>query len=79
MCSREQKLEEKEQAAAAHQNEAVALKAELQQAVEAIKAQADKQVADAAEDKQTLSRQQARLDTLQASCFQCMHFPVAGQ
>ena len=45
----------------------MALKAELQQAVEAIKAQADKQVTDAAEDKQALSRQQARLDTLQAS------------
>ena len=50
------------------QAEALALKAELQRLADAMQNQADRQVTDAAEEKQALARHQARLDTLQVCC-----------
>lgn len=64
---RERRLEEQEQAVKKEQADTAGLKAELQQLADSMRAQAEQQVAAIAEDKLTLSRQQARLDTLQVS------------
>lgn len=65
VLGREGKLEEREQAAQGLQTDALALKAELQRLADAMQGQADRQVTDAAEEKQSLARHQARMDTLQ--------------
>lgn len=65
---REGKLEQREQASQGMQVEALALKAELQRLAEALQKQADRQVTHAAEEKQALAHNQARLDTLQVCC-----------
>ena len=52
-----------------HQAEAVALKAELQSLADTLRTQTEKQVTESAEDKQAISRHQARLDTLQVCCL----------
>ena len=54
-----------------HQAEAVALKAELQSLADTLRTQTEKQVTESAEEKQAISRHQARLDTLQVCCLQC--------
>ena len=79
-CSmgREGKLEQREQAAQGMQAEALALKAELHRLAEAMQSQADKQVTDAAEEKQALARHQARLDTLQVCCLQAPNTACDG-
>lgn len=53
-----------------HQAEAVALKAELQSLADTMRTQTEKQATESAEDKQAISRHQARLDTLQVCYLQ---------
>ena len=65
LMGREGKVEQREQASQGMQAEALSLKAELHRLAEAMQSQADRQVTDAAEEKQALARHQARLDTLQ--------------
>ena len=67
---REQKLDIKEQVVSEHQAEAVALKAELQSLADTMRTQTEKQATESAEDKQAISRHQARLDTLQVCYLQ---------
>ena len=76
MMGREGKLEEREKAAQSMQADALALKTDLQSLAKAMQGQADRQVSDAAEEKQALARHQARLDTLQVCCA-CKHPPAA--
>lgn len=73
---REGKLDQREQAAQGMQAEALALKGELQKLAEAMQSQADRQVTDAAEEKQALVRHQARLDTLQVCCLVLLARPA---
>lgn len=68
---REDKLEQREQAAQGLQSDALALKAELHRLAGTLQGQAIRQATDAAEEKKALARQQARLDTLQV-CL-CPH------
>lgn len=70
---REDRLEQREQAAQGLQSEALALKAELHRLAETLQGQAVRQATDAAEEKHSLARQQARLDTLQV----CLCTPAA--
>lgn len=78
LLGREGKLEQREKDAHSMQAEALALKTDLQSLAKAMQGQADKQVTDAAEEKQALARHQARLDTLQVCC-PCKHPPAACQ
>ena len=64
MC-REQQLEQREQAVQDLHSQALAFKADLQSLADTMQGQAERQVTDATEEKQSLARQQARLDTLQ--------------
>ena len=79
-CStgREGKLEQREQAAQGMQAEALALKGELQRLAAAMQSQADRQVTDAAEEKQALAHHQARLDTLQVCCIVLLAGPATA-
>lgn len=66
---REDKLEQREQTAQGLQTEALALKAELHRLADAMQAQAERQATETAEEKTSLARHQARLDTLQVCCL----------
>ena len=74
---REDKLEQREQAAQGLHTEALALKAELHRLAETLQGQAERQAADAAEEKHSRAQHQARLDTLQV-CYLSAYAACCG-